>query len=331
MKTNGVDSGGGRLRDEWRKPYAEYLVQYVRFYAQSGVNVTHLGFLNEPDFSTSYASMQMDASAAAAFIRDYLWPAIKAAGLANQLTINCCEGTGWSVAAGYARTLNSLPADIPLIMTGHTYTSGISGPLPTTRKTWETECSDLNSRWNTAWSGGAADGLTWANNIHTGLTTGNCSAYLWWEGTQDRATNNNNNEKLILVDNGNYEVSKRLWAFAQFSRSARPGAVRVGVSGGSGLRLTAFVNVDGSVAVVIINGGGSAQNLSITGALTADQVAAGPATAEMFTTDNTRDMARSAVTVAADGTVSGVSVPGRAMVSVVIRPAAAPATAARRW
>ena len=60
MKTNGQDANGGTLcgvsgatcsSGDWRQAYADYLVQYVKFYQQEGINVTHLGFLNEPDMT----------------------------------------------------------------------------------------------------------------------------------------------------------------------------------------------------------------------------------------------------------------------------------------
>ena len=60
MKTNNNVNSGGYLcgvqgrscnSGDWRNAFAEYLVQYVKFYRQEGVNITHLGFLNEPDFT----------------------------------------------------------------------------------------------------------------------------------------------------------------------------------------------------------------------------------------------------------------------------------------
>ncbi|RYP22518.1 hypothetical protein DL765_001576 [Monosporascus sp. GIB2] len=165
--------------------------------------------------------------------------------------------------------------------------------------------------WSTAWCswGGSGDSYTWANNIYTGLTTGNVSAYLWWVGTQDRATNNNNNEKLILVERDSYQVSKRLWAFAQYSRTVRPGAVRVDASGGNSLRTTAFLNTDGTLAVNVINAGASAASGSIAGT--------NGTSAQAWVTDNTHDMDLTTASIAGDGTITG-SVPGRAIVSFVI-------------
>lgn len=57
MKTTGTDANGGYLCGvtgesctyDWRVAYANFLVQYVKFYASAGIPVTHLGFLNEPD------------------------------------------------------------------------------------------------------------------------------------------------------------------------------------------------------------------------------------------------------------------------------------------
>jgi hypothetical protein len=86
--------------------------------------------------------------------------------------------------------------------------------------------------------------MTWASQIHTALTTSNCSAYLYWVATQG----GNTNEKMVQVDATYYTVSKRLWAFAQYSRYIRPGATRVGTAG-AGMSIFAFVNADGASVV----------------------------------------------------------------------------------
>lgn len=60
MKTNNNVNGGGYLcgvqgrscaSGDWREMYARYLTQYVKFYRQEGINITYIGFLNEPDFA----------------------------------------------------------------------------------------------------------------------------------------------------------------------------------------------------------------------------------------------------------------------------------------
>ena len=73
-----------------------------------------------------------------------------------------------------------------------------------------------------------------------------------WLVVQDRYTNDNKNEQLIKVQDGEYEVSKRTWSFAHFSRYIRPDAYRIGVSD-SDLFSSAYVNEDGSYVVVVLN------------------------------------------------------------------------------
>ncbi len=276
-----------------------------------GVKITHLGFLNEPDFGTAYASMQMNGEQAADFIK-VLHPTLQRSGLAD-VAIACCEATGWTVQARMTAAIVAAGAE-PLVgvFTGHTYTSDINTTQPTARKVWETETSDLAGRWSTDWytNGTKGDGLTWAANIHTGLTTGNVSAYLWWVATQDKTTNKNNNEKLVLVDDQTYVVSKRLWAFAQYSRVVRPGAVRVAVSAAAALKPTAFVNADGTVAVVVINTASTPASLQLSGLKAAS--------ARAWVTDATHDMEPTPASVDAQGAVGGISIPARGVVSVVV-------------
>ncbi|PSN61176.1 glycoside hydrolase [Corynespora cassiicola Philippines] len=323
MKTNGNDANGGMLcgitgaqtcrTGDWRAAYAAYLVKYIQLYASAGVPVTHIGFLNEPDFSTSYASMLSSGTQAAEFVK-ILRPALDAVNLTH-IGINCCEATGWSVAGQHASQIASAGAEgLVYAITSHEYTSRVGSPLRTRARVWQTEYSDLNGGWSTAWysNGGAGDGFTWANTVFNGIVNANLSAYLFWEGVQDRATNNNNNEKLILIDGQNYQVSKRLWAFAQW-RVVRPGAVRVGTSGaGNQIKSGAFLNTDGSLAVVAINSGTASQNVGIS-------VPSGlqGKSARAWTTDNSKDMAEVTVTVAADGTVSA-SIGSRGMISFLV-------------
>lgn len=58
MKNNSNDSNGGYLcgvsgincpTGDWRQAYANYLVQYLKYYEQEGIAIDYVGFLNEPD------------------------------------------------------------------------------------------------------------------------------------------------------------------------------------------------------------------------------------------------------------------------------------------
>jgi O-glycosyl hydrolase len=329
MKTNGRDTNGGTLcgmpgascaSGDWRQAYANYLVQYIRFYQQSGVNITHLGFLNEPDYSASYASMQANGNQAADFIK-ILDATLRREGLSEQVGITCCDSMGWGNQANMMNAIRSQGAEGLLkAVTTHTYTGAPNGPVNYRAPLWFSEQCDLNGQWTTAWYafGGAGEGLTWANNIFNAIVNNNASGYLWWEGVQ--WPNPNTNEKLIRVDNttNTYEVSRRLWAFANWSRYVKPGAVRVGTSGApGGLRVAAFRNEDGTIAVVAISSSGSAVNVSIR--LSGGGVG-GASAVRAYVSDNTRNCENTPASVGADGSITG-SVAARSITTFYILPA----------
>ncbi|OTA89630.1 glycoside hydrolase family 30 protein [Hypoxylon sp. CO27-5] len=310
MKTNNNENNGGTLcgvtgtncrSGDWRQAYADYLVQY---------------------FSPSYASMNSNGAQAADFIK-VLYAALETANLTSQVGISCCESEGWGNQVNMVNAIKSAGAENLLAtVTSHTYTGGPNGPMNTRVPVWLSEQCDLQGQWTTAWyqGGGAGEGLTWANNIYNALVNSNISGYLYWEGVQWPSPNTN--EKMIRVDQQspyNYEVSKRVWAFANWSRFVRPGAIRISSSGGTGVKSAAFKNIDGSIAVVVISTGGSASNISI------KLNGANATEATGWVTDNTHNCEKINVTVSS-GSVSG-SVAARSITTFHIPAPPAPPAA----
>jgi hypothetical protein len=148
MKTNGRDTNGGSLcgvpgascsSGDWRQAYANYLVAYIKFYAEAGVNITHVGFLNEPDYSASYASMQSNGNQAADFIK-VLHPTLEAAGLGAQVGITCCDSMNWNNQASMVGQIRSAGAEGMLkAVTSHSYTGGSGGPMNARAPVWLSE------------------------------------------------------------------------------------------------------------------------------------------------------------------------------------------------
>jgi O-glycosyl hydrolase len=115
MKTNNNDANGGSLcgvsgasctSGDWKQAYADYLVQYLTYYKEVGVGITHLGFLNEPDLTTSYASMRSTGQQAADFIK-VLRPTLDRANY-TAVKITCCDAEGWSSQAGMMSALSTV-------------------------------------------------------------------------------------------------------------------------------------------------------------------------------------------------------------------------------
>ena len=71
MKTNNSLKRGGYLcgipgqtcdSGDWRQHYADYLVQYLQYYQDAGIEIDYVGYQNEPDLSPGYTSMNWDAT-----------------------------------------------------------------------------------------------------------------------------------------------------------------------------------------------------------------------------------------------------------------------------
>ncbi|KAM3086793.1 hypothetical protein ACMFMG_000915 [Clarireedia jacksonii] len=316
MKTNGKDTNGGYLcgvtgetcsSGDWRQAYANFLVQYIKDYASEGITITELGFLNEPDYVTAYSSMQSSGTQAADFIK-ILHPTLASAGLSVGIT--CCDMVGWNdqvtataqlIAAGVENMISRI--------TSHGYSSDPKSPIDTTRPTWMTE-REATDAWNSNWysSGASSEGFTWAQLIYTAIVKANVSAYFYWEGIEITT----NNAGLIQISGTTVNPSARLWAYGQWSRSVRPGAVRVGTSGApSSLLTSAFKNTDGSVSVQMLNTGSTSQSVSI--ATTGFKAS----TVKAYITNQSNNGIISTTATLSGGTV-GATVPGYSMMTFIL-------------
>jgi O-glycosyl hydrolase len=121
------------------------------------------------------------------------------------------------------------------------------------------------------------------------------------------------NTALIRLAGDSYQVSKRLWAMAQFSRFVKPDAVRIGVEGGNEtVHVSAFKNANGAVAVQVINNSTDEAGIE----LVLDG-GGGGADLTMFLTDNESELTDlGQITAGKNGTWES-TVPARSMVSFV--------------
>jgi glucosylceramidase len=265
MKTNGDDANGGVLCGlpgtdcpDWRQAYANYLLQYVSFYADEDIEITDLGFTNEPDLTTSYASMRFDHEQALDFV-NVIGPTIASSGL--DLNLVCCDAAGWNQQAGYTGAIEADPpaAQWVDVHSGHSYVSPARAPLPTDRPVWMSEYALPSGTWIEAWDGNASSGLALANDIHDTLALAEVNAYISWFGASLDGT-----AAPIQLDGPDYHVSTRLWATAAYSRFIRPDAFRVAAeTSGQLMKISAYRNADGSKVVNLINNRESAVSLDL--------------------------------------------------------------------
>jgi O-glycosyl hydrolase len=324
MKTNDSAANGGTLcgvpgatcsTGDWRQAYANYLKQYAADYAAAGDPLSYVGPENEANIGPDYDSMIMSPEQTANFLQ-FLGPTMARSGLPTRT--ECCAAEGWDYAQQYAAAIESDPLAnaYTSLFTSHGYTEAPASPLAGwTKPVWETEWSTFQT-WDPAWDDGTtASGFSWAQNIYTGLTQANLGAFLYWWGTST-PTFNGDNESLVQINGSTATASGRLWAFANYSRFVRPGAVRIGAATADGnLELTAFRNLNGSTAIVVLNTGTSAAPVSF--ALDHLGIRDG-ALATPYLTDSSSDTAAQAPVPVRGGTLTA-TLPARSLVTFDIR------------
>ena len=339
MKTNNALYPGGMLcgavgatacaSGDWRQHYANYLTQYAKFYKDAGITLKYIGFGNEPEFSpTTYTGMNWDSTTVAGgrgtlttamtqdvdFIKNYLGPTLSAAGLTTK--VSCCEATSWDHVATYTSGIlaDSTAANYVGLITGHGYWGSPNGLVTTpisagSKHVWQTESSNFDA-FTAAWDDGSnGSGYIWAENLYNALVNAQANGYLYWWFAQ-RNSGSSTNEDLIHMYDTTYTVTKRLWAFANYSRFIRPGATRIAASSdNASLHITAAKNTDGSYAIVVLNTGTTDVTTSFD--LTGGNYAT---TVTPYLTNTANDLVQQA-TISSAGSAFTATIPARSLVT----------------
>lgn len=83
MKTTGNALFGGKLKEEYKAAWAKCYAKYIQAMAEEGVEIWGITVQNEPNALQTWESCEYTAEEEAAFIKDYLAPALDEAGLSD--------------------------------------------------------------------------------------------------------------------------------------------------------------------------------------------------------------------------------------------------------
>jgi len=205
----------------------------------------------------------------------------------------CGEGNGYDYGHWLAKDATAWPL-IDIIGT-HEYDTQKAEPWPAdvdggkrSKPIWETEVSGVMYWPEQGPSTDIKNGVVVAGWIHSALTVGEASAWLYWwyEASGD-------NEGLMIK--GSSTLTKRSYTLGNYSKFVRPGYTHVDITGAipADVLLSAYKGPDGTVVVVAINKGTAAASLPIT-------IAGGTAAPAMMTPN---------VTSATDNLVAKTAIP----------------------
>lgn len=270
MKTSGT-LRGGQLRDDAYATYARYFARFVRAYGEAGVPISAVSIQNEPHHETgAYPSMRFDADDAARFIGDHLGPTLDGEGVDTRIL-------GWDHNwddTAHARTV-LMDEEASAYVDGtafHCYGGDVSAQsevqaLRPDAGVYFTECS------GGGWATDFGANLRWnVEHLVIGATRHWARTVLLWNLALDpqggpKGGGCQDCRGVVTIDpaTGGVSYNVEYYALGHVSKFVTRGARRIGsTTGGHGaVQSVAFVNPDGSRAVVLLNGTGSSQKVRV--------------------------------------------------------------------
>jgi glucosylceramidase len=267
MKSNNSMVGGGSLLPEYRDAWARYYVKFVQAYEKAGIPIWGLSVQNEPMAKQTWDSMIYTAEEETRFLGDYLGPTLKAAGMGGKKIVVWDHNR--DLLPQRARHILSDPKARPYIWgVGYhwyeTWAGGapMHGNVAAVHEAYPdvpllmTEC--CIEKYDAARLQDWANGERYGSQMIADFNAG-CSGWVDWNLLLDMrgGPNHKNNfcfAPLHAGDDGELVFTPIFSYIGHISRYARPQARRIGATASrSVLETTAFRNVDGSVAVVVMN------------------------------------------------------------------------------
>ena len=269
MKTN--DSLiQGRLRPDRQAEFARYLVRYVESYAAEGVPIFALTVQNEPHFEPKdYPGMRLESPQRAEFIGRHLGPLLAQRGLRTQIVDwdhNWSEPTAPMTVLADPQANRYVAGVAWHCYEGHVQVQAAVHDAFPDKDTWFTECS--GGEWKPDWS----ETLPWmVRHLVIGATRGWARGVLMWNLALDENHGPhkggcNDCRGIVTIDSRTGAMTRNLeyYALAHASKFVLPGARRIDSTAAAGpLESVAFVNADGSIVLVVVNGADQPQAFAV--------------------------------------------------------------------
>ena len=269
MKDNGaIDLGF--LQARFYAAYAQYFVKYVQAYAAQGIPIDYVTAQNEPTCCAGYPSMQWNGSGVQFFIGSNLLPAFHAAGLATKVL---ALDWNWDSYAGFgAPTVQDAAIRNDSLFGGIAW-HGYSGDV-SMQTTVHNQFPGVDA-FDTEHSGG-----TWIvdqqredmlNIIDYTRNWG--KSVVKWSLAVDQNMGPHNGgcgtcTGLITVHNGDsrsgqVDFNIEYYDMGQLTKFVRPGAFRIASTANTSVPNVAWINPDGSKALVAYNASGTTQTVHV--------------------------------------------------------------------
>lgn len=267
MKTNDNSKGGSLKRDDYQS-YANYLAKYIEGMAAEGIQIGAITIQNEPLNGKNTPSMVMLAKEQDVFIKNYLGPEFKKAGIATKIILydhNCdvpeypmsilkdpeagkyVDGSGFHLYGGDISALTQVHDAYPSKNLYFTEQMVVDRPGSAELNIAQPVRRVLIGAIRN-WSRNV---LLWnlAADPNYGPHTGNGGCTMC--------------EGAITIDGNKVTRNVAFYAVAQFSKFVRPGSVRIDSTDLESFPNAAFSTPDGKRVLVVANSSNSPQKFNI--------------------------------------------------------------------
>lgn len=202
------------------------------------------------------------------------------------------------IAAGHGYNIPYIPYEFPIVPYDKAVDQGL--------KVWLTEISTALDKYD----GSMDNAIHWAEVFHKYLTNAHVNAVCWWTGARYTDTN----ESLIKLEQGDFQIPKRFYAYGNYTRYIKVGSRQIGVDRpaltANKLLLTAFKN-NKEYVVVAVNKSKKpvTTTLEVDGGITVGDLKA-------YTTDNNQNRKEEVIARGESDTYS-ITVPAMSVVTYV--------------
>jgi glucosylceramidase len=278
MKTSG-SMVGGALQSSMYTTFARYFVNYLHAYSLAGINVDYISLQNEPLYvPPDYPGMCMPPSPGGSCgtvasptdqttaLRDYILPALSGVSLTTKVLV---YDHNWDTPT-YPQAVLSDPtiqASAQVAGTGWHGYGGTPGVMATMQNYFPAKAT-----YETEHSGGTfvADQVRADFEEITQVMRNSGRAYVKWSLALDQTLGPHDGgcgtcTPIVTVNNSSGAVTYDIeyYTLGHFSKYVLPGAVRIYSSNALGMVSAAFLNTDGSKALVAFNDTASTPSFSV--------------------------------------------------------------------
>src|SRR5580765_3430791 len=268
MKTNNDMLHGGKLRPELAQSWANYYTKFIKAYEREGIPIWGISVQNEPMATQRWESCIYSAEDERDFLKNYLGPTMKREGLGDKKIIAWDHNRDLIYQRVSTIMADPKAAQYVWGIGFHWYEPWSGGDqmfdnvklvnetFPDKKLIFTEGCVDsFKAEDLHNWRLGEAYGRSMINDFNDGAV-----GWTDWNVLLDEQGGTNHVGKYCFAPvhadtkTGELTYTNSSHYIGHFSKFVRPGARRIASSPSrSALLSTAFINVDGKVAVVVMN------------------------------------------------------------------------------